>query len=484
MVEFLVVAMDYTSWIIGSIIGATLFASCHLAAGSDLYEVDVKQLAEIWQRERISPDNPYSLRHADLKLRLRKLAGEFPDVLRLEEAGRSVEGREIYLVKAGSGSDHILLWSQMHGDEPTATSSLLDLFSFLGRHRKDAWVAAILRRYTLLCVPMLNPDGAERNQRRNAQGIDINRDARVLQTPEGRILKLMVDRHHPFLGFNLHNQNTTTTVGDTGKVASIALLAVASDRPVSAAVQKPAAVRTPQLARRVAGVLYDALSPFVHGHISRYDDSFSARAFGDNITLWGTPVVLIESGGIPAGKPKDLTVQLNFVGLLAVLNSLATGKIEAANPAVYDALKPNSSTPIYDLILSNGWIFNGTGIPLFRADIAVRRDNRAAAEGQAIIADIGDLGVLTAHETIDCTNALITPGLKWFGIRPIGQRAKLEERLLAGLKRRSKGSGRRSPIIVGAPADLVIWTTKSNDAPTDLTRYRPHQIIVNGHLKK
>src|SRR5688500_13832409 len=163
----------------------------------------------------------------------------------------------------------------MHGDEPTATSSLLDLFSFLGRHRQDAWVAAILRRYTLLCVPMLNPDGAERSQRRNAQGIDINRDARVLQTPEGRILKLMVDRHHPFLGFNLHNQNTTTTVGDTGKVASIALLAVASDRPVSAAVQKPAAVRTPQLARRVAGVLYEAFSPFIHGHISRYDESFS-----------------------------------------------------------------------------------------------------------------------------------------------------------------------------------------------------------------
>ena len=38
-------------------------------------------------------------------------------------------------------------------------------------------------------VPMLNPDGAERYARRNAQAIDINRDALQLATPEGRLLK-------------------------------------------------------------------------------------------------------------------------------------------------------------------------------------------------------------------------------------------------------------------------------------------------------
>ena len=44
----------------------------------------------------------------------------------------------------------------------------------------------ILSSLTLYVVPMLNPDGAERFQRRNAQGIDINRDALSLQTPEGQ----------------------------------------------------------------------------------------------------------------------------------------------------------------------------------------------------------------------------------------------------------------------------------------------------------
>ena len=44
----------------------------------------------------------------------------------------------------------------------------------------------ILSSLTLYIVPMLNPDGAARFQRRNAQQIDVNRDALSLQTPEGR----------------------------------------------------------------------------------------------------------------------------------------------------------------------------------------------------------------------------------------------------------------------------------------------------------
>jgi hypothetical protein len=413
--------MELSSWLIGMFLGTALLFAIGPTPGSDLFEIDVRSLADAWEKEHMSPPDPSSLRHADLVNRLQALSRELPSITKLESVGRSTEGREIYLLTLGNGPQRILLWSQMHGDEATATSALLDLAKYLGVHQGEAWVAEILRKYTLLCVPMLNPDGAEHGQRRNAQGIDINRDARVLQTPEGRLLKALRDRYNPFLGFNLHNQNSLTTVGDTGEVATIALLAVASDPPATHLENSknvPAAQQ--RLTKQITAVLFEALSPFVYGHISRYDEDFNPRAFGDNLTLWGTPIVLIESGGNPAGQPANFGVKLNFVGLLAVLNSLATGRIQNANPAVFDALKMNSDTPIFDLILRGGWICSGTGIPLFRGDVAIRDDLRGEAGGQAIIADVGDLGVYKAHEAVDCSGMMITPGLiAWDPEKPL-----------------------------------------------------------------
>src|SRR5207342_2744342 len=137
--------------------------------------------------------------------------------------------RSINMITVGSGPLRVMLWSQMHGDEPTATAALFDVFDYFEQHRADPAVQRILSSLTLYVVPMLNPDGAERFQRRNAQNIDINRDALRLQTPEGRALKGLRDRFNPKVGFNLHNQSWRTSVGAPPKPASISLLSVAYD---------------------------------------------------------------------------------------------------------------------------------------------------------------------------------------------------------------------------------------------------------------
>ena len=149
--------------------------------------------------------------------------------LEVDVIGRSLMGREIRSITFGTGPTKVLLWSQMHGDEATASMALADILAWMTASNADGIRDRLASSLTIVMIPMLNPDGAERFQRENAVGIDINRDARRLSTPEARALKSVHERFKPDFGFNLHDQNARTRVGRTGLQAGIALLAPAAD---------------------------------------------------------------------------------------------------------------------------------------------------------------------------------------------------------------------------------------------------------------
>jgi hypothetical protein len=370
--------------------------------------VSPQDLGKLWDAEHVSPPLPPLLLHAEAVTRLEGVVAGAPDLFRMEKVGESVEGRALNLIRAGSGSFPVLLWSQMHGDEPTATAALFDIFEFLRRHREDPTVRDILSSLTLYFLPMLNPDGAERFQRRNAQSIDINRDALRLQTPEGRTLKAVRDRFQPRIGFNLHNQAWRTSVGRPPKPASISLLSVAFDEARSASEGRT-------LTKKVCAVIREALEPFASGQIGRYDDEFEVRAFGDNLTLWGTPVVLIETGPWPSSEPDPALVKLNFVAILSALDALATGAVHRANTERYESLPVNESGELY-VIVKNGTVISGAGVPPYVADIGIVasrriRDVNGKREMQVVtsIDDMGDLRTLGALRTIDATGMTIVP---------------------------------------------------------------------------
>jgi hypothetical protein len=369
-----------------------------------------RALWDAWPSLRFVPTPAPCLRHAELVERLRALEARHPGRLAIEELGRSVEGRPIHLVTLGTGPRRILLWSQMHGDEPSATPALLDLADTLlavpaPEHR------AILEGLTLLVVPMLNPDGAERYARRNAQAIDINRDALHLSTPEGRVLKGVRDRLQPELGFNLHDQNRRTTVGNTPVLATISLLAVSGD---------PEGTVTPGRARakRVCSAIARALEPFVPGGIGRYDEDWNPRAFGDNVTAWGTPVVLIESGGVMPGRPLSDLTRLNYVALLTALHGLVRDDLAGETADLYEGLKRNDDGYWTDVLLAGGRVFQpGAGEP-YRADVAfdVLDDDPLAAScaepgwpGASRIREVGDARLIGSARRVDATGRLVAP---------------------------------------------------------------------------
>ena len=370
--------------------------------------VTPQELAQVWDGEHVSPLLPPLIDHEDVQRRLQALSEHNPDLFQIETVGKSVEGRTIDMVTIGHGPRRVLLWSQMHGDEPTATAALFDIFEYLDRHRDADNVRRMLATLTLYVIPMLNPDGAERFQRRNAQAIDVNRDALRAQTPEGRALKAVRDRFNPSVGFNLHNQNWRTSVGDPPRPASISLLSVAYNK-----AQDENAGR--KLTKKLCAVIRDALEPFASGQIGRYDDDFEVRAFGDNLTLWGTPVVLIETGPYPSSEPDPPLVRMNFVAILSALDSLATGRVDRADASRYESL-PKNESKMLTVLVRNATVVNGAGVPPFTADIGINVNRRVRlVEGKrslvqiATIDDLGDLRTSGALRTIDATGLVAAP---------------------------------------------------------------------------
>jgi hypothetical protein len=290
----------------------------------------------------------------------------------------------------------------MHGDESTATMVLADLIHWLAAAPDEEGLRRTLtERLTLVMVPMLNPDGAERFLRENAVGVDINRDARRTATPEGMILKSLRDSIEADFGFNLHDQGARTA-GEGGSLVAVALLAPAAE-------ETRAWDPVRQRARGVAAVIARALAPDLAGRMARYDDEFTPRAFGDNMQAWGTSTVLIESGILEGDPQKQELRRLHVVALLSALHAIATGGYEEGSTDPYDDLPMNRSIANHLAILG-GEIVLGAGEPV-RADIAVRFDDPVARTGPRY-GEVGDLAEVVALDTIDARGLFlhVSPG--------------------------------------------------------------------------
>jgi len=369
-----------------------LILAAIILMNSTIFAQSAKELASEWENGRVSKLFPSDVRHADLKKYLEQLK---KIGLKVGEVGKSFGGREIYQVEFGTGATRVFMWSQMHGDEPTATSALVDMFAYLQKNRDKKWVKEIEKTLTIRAVPMLNPDGAELFQRFNLQNIDINRDARMLTTPEGQLLKKLRDEWSPEIGFNLHNQNSLTTVGRTNKQATISFLAVLgnSEGKSSEGFERN---------KRLISVMKLALDDFIKGNIGRYDDTFNPRAFGDMFSNWGTPVILIETGALH-GKDEMFLTKLNFIAILSALKALVDKSEKTANPKIYDNLPFNSSDRIFNIIFRRANIINfKEQSEPFTADVGVNKERRRTQiSAPTYVREIGDLAAQSGLEEFD-----------------------------------------------------------------------------------
>ena len=128
-------------------------------------------------------------------------------------AGTSAEGREILHLTFGDGTTHVLLWSQMHGNESTASMALADITRFFHDAPDHPLAQRIAAGSTVHMIPMLNPDGAERFQRVRLPRIhnQLGFHSQVLEGPVE--LVRLLDGNIPVL-FAVKNQRRRFHISD------------------------------------------------------------------------------------------------------------------------------------------------------------------------------------------------------------------------------------------------------------------------------
>ena len=318
---------------------------------------------------------------------LQKLATTFS----IEEKGRSFLNVPIKSIKIGNGPIRILGWSQMHGNETTTTKGLFDLFNLFSSEDAHPGIKEILKHFTLLFIPMLNPDGAARYTRENLNKVDLNRDAHDMKEPESRVLRACFNRFKPDFCFNLHDQRTIFGAGDSGKPATLSFLAPSLDEERSITPER-------ERAMKVIASMNEALQKVIPSQIGRFDDAFNINCTGDTFQSLKVPTILFECGHYPNDYPRERTREFFAFSVLVALESIASGAYERLQVEDYERI-PQNQKNFYDVILRNAEVRGQ------KVDVAIQFSEKMKAGEVIFIPEIQTMAPKLSsfgHQEINC----------------------------------------------------------------------------------
>lgn len=144
--------------------------------------------------------------HSEILEFIRKLPATSTKI-EVEFIAKSVEGKEIPVVKFSEGEFgkngnklKVLLFAQQHGNEPSGKEGALMLISKLASGELNY----ILEKIDLAVIPQMNPDGGDKNLRRNGNRADLNRDHLILMQPENQGLHNFFNKYLFEMSMDVH----------------------------------------------------------------------------------------------------------------------------------------------------------------------------------------------------------------------------------------------------------------------------------------
>lgn len=360
--------------------------------------LDIKTLELLYQENFEKNLKGRRILFEDIDPLLQKLSSKFEK----EILGHSENNIPIYKISVGTGNIKILIWSQMHGNESTGTKALFDLFNFFEKDNAELSeiINSILINCTIQFIPLLNPDGAIKFTRENANNIDLNRDAVKRVAKESRLLRDALDTFNPKFCFNLHDQRSIFNVEDTQNPATISFLAPSED--VERTMTKG---REETMSVIVA--MNALLQQVIPKQVGRYTDEFYPTATGDNFQKLGHNAILIEAGHYKDDYDREITRKYNFYALLQGIYFIATAKDYAKYKSYYEI--PNNDTKFLDIIYKNIKITENNRNHI--TDIGIQLKFKVIANKLVMykhIEKVGDLSDYYSYNHINAENLDIT----------------------------------------------------------------------------
>ena len=316
----------------------------------------------------------------------------YKNIYEISILGESEMHRDIPLIKMGSGNKVVLAWSQMHGNESTTTKAIFDFLKLLSqKFYFQNEIKRFLDTYTLFVIPILNPDGAERYTRENANMIDLNRDAQKLSQKESIILRNVFDLIKPDLCLNLHDQRTIYGL-DSGLPATVSFLAPAADADRNITPSRKVAMESIVRMNLV-------LQQHIPGQVGRYDDSFNLNCVGDTFQNAKVPTILFEAGHHQNDYQREKTREYIFYAFLALFEIYDTSQFEVDDQVYFKI--PENKENYKDIILRNVRLSKSDELTSLAIQYTeVLEVTKIQFEGN--VDAIGDLDDFRAHYEIDC----------------------------------------------------------------------------------
>ncbi len=244
---------------------------------------------------------------------LERLCKDHPDKAQLTYLGESKKGNKIPMIRihAANGKPKVKVWMQggLHGDEPGSSESMLYLLHDLlyASQNKN-----LIEALDLVVVPMANIDGYVKQERNNAEDLDLNRDQTKLMAVETPLLKKAFSDFKPQVALDFHEYRPfrrdyakMSSFGVTGYYDVMFLYSGNLNVPVSLRKFTNDVFLQPTQEALDAHKLshfdyFTTAQYFGETHFNRGSDN--ARSSATNFALQNTISTLVEVRGVGLGR--------------------------------------------------------------------------------------------------------------------------------------------------------------------------------------